>query len=494
MAEQNQRLKETPMVSFEKVSLRFRKHASLFELFFNKDKDQDFWALKEISFSINEGETLGIIGRNGSGKSTLSQVCTKVYQPDRGKVDIKGKVQLLALGVGFKKELTGRENVYIGGSLLGLKTSEISERMTEIEDFADIGNFIDEEMRTYSSGMRSRLAFAIATAIHPDILILDEVLTTGDNSFKNKATERMKNLQSMAKCAIIVSHSPDQLKKLCHQVLWLEKGRIIMKGGSEKVLNAYQEFCKNPAQWMKQHPELSFDLDLDDLKQSGYFLYHAPRYEVLMEKIHEYHTESSKILEIGRSRFSKMAYNFFGADIDSMGFGKDRKTLTGYHYQFDLNHTQDPVKWRKDLPKYDIILFAEVIEHLNTNPLQVMQFLKTLLTKEGVIILQTPNAGAFHKKIQRLTFSNLYSLISGNSSDPGHFKEYTASEISDYCCKAGFEIKEMSFENYFDYRYIDHANGQLTKKSRYRLVNMLYSMLPKHLRPGIGFIIKHKNI
>ena len=171
IAEKNQRSKATPMVSFEKVSLRFRKHANLFELFFNKDQDQDFWALKEISFSINEGETLGIIGRNGSGKSTLSRVCTKVYQPDRGKIDIIGKVQLLALGVGFKREMTGRENVYISGSLLGLKTSEISERITEIEDFADIGNFIDEEVRTYSSGMRSRLAFAIATAIHPDILI-----------------------------------------------------------------------------------------------------------------------------------------------------------------------------------------------------------------------------------------------------------------------------------------------------------------------------------
>jgi hypothetical protein len=267
-----------------------------------------------------------------------------------------------------------------------------------------------------------------------------------------------------------------------------------MQGSAEKVLNAYQEFCKNPAQWMKHHPEFSFDLDLDDLKQSGYFLYHAPRYEILMKRIHEYHTESSKILGIGRSRFSKMAYNFFGAEIDSMGLGKDRKTLTGYHYQFDFNHTQDPVKWRKDLPKYDIILFTEMIETLDTNPLLVMQFLKTLLTKEGVIILQMPNARAFHKKVQKLTHSNLYSLISGNGPDPEHFKEYTASEISDCCCKAGFEIKEMSFENYFDYRYIEHANGQLTKKSRYRLVNMIYSMLPKYLRPGIGFILKHKNI
>ena len=248
--ESNRQSKETPMVSFEKVSLCFRKHASLFELFFNKDLDQEFWALKEVSFSISEGETLGIIGRNGSGKSTLSLVCTKVYQPDRGWVNIQGKVQLLALGVGFQKQMTGRENVFISGSLLGLKKNEIRERMDEIEDFADIGHFIDEPVRTYSSGMRSRLAFAIATAIRPDILILDEVMATGDNAFQKKAMARMKNLHSLAKCAIVISHSPAQLKQLCNKVLWLEKGRVVMQGDAENVLNAYQEFCKNPGHWM----------------------------------------------------------------------------------------------------------------------------------------------------------------------------------------------------------------------------------------------------
>ena len=484
---------KAPLVSFDKVSLRFQKHANLFELFFKKDRDQDFWALKEISFTINEGETLGIIGRNGSGKSTLSLICTKVYLPDRGKVDIGGKVQLLALGVGFQKQMTGRENIYVSGSLLSLKTAEIRERMDEIEDFADIGNFIDEPVRTYSSGMRSRLAFAIATAIRPDILILDEVMSTGDNSFQNKALTRMKDLHSLAKCAIIVSHSPATLKQLCHKVIWLEKGRIVMDGDPEQVLNAYQEFSKSPALWMKQHPKLFFNLDLDDLKQSGYFLYHAPRYDVLMKRIHKYHTESSKILEIGRSRFAKMAYNFFGVNIDGLGFRTDKKTLTGYDYHFDLNDAQYPEKWRKDLPKYDIILFAEVIEHLHTSPLLVLKFLKTLLNEHGIIILQTPNAVALHRKLQILAGKNPYGLISEDTAEPGHFREYTAAEISDYCRKAGLEIVDMTFENYFDYRYIEHANGQLTKKSKYRLINIIYSMLPKSLRPGMCFVLKNKN-
>ncbi|MFZ2630181.1 MAG: ABC transporter ATP-binding protein [Desulfosalsimonadaceae bacterium] len=241
----------SPMVVFDNVSLCFRKHSSIFELFFNpRNREFDFWALQGVSFCIYEGETLGVIGRNGSGKSTLSLVCTKVYRPDKGKVEIRGRVQLLALGVGFEKQLSGRENVYISGSLLGLKTSEIRQKMDDIETFADIGEFMDEPVRTYSSGMKSRLGFSIATAIRPDILILDEVMATGDNSFKEKAMERMKDLRSMAKCALVISHEPAQLKKICNKVLWLEKGRIVMQGEPAPVLDAYQAFCKNPARWM----------------------------------------------------------------------------------------------------------------------------------------------------------------------------------------------------------------------------------------------------
>lgn len=245
------------LVVFDNVSLCFRKHSSIFDLLLrrNHGRSLDFWALQKVSFTVRQGDILGVIGRNGSGKSTLSMVCTKVYQPDEGRVVINGRVQLLALGVGFQNQLSGRENIFISGSLLGLKNSEIKERMGEIEEFADIGDFIDEPVRTYSSGMRSRLAFAIATAIRPDILILDEVMATGDKSFQDKAMARMKNLQEMAKGAIIISHSPPQLKKLCHQVIWMEKGRMVMQGDPVQVLDAYQNFCKNPLKWMQRHPE-----------------------------------------------------------------------------------------------------------------------------------------------------------------------------------------------------------------------------------------------
>ena len=238
------------LICFENVSLCFQKHASIFDLMFaGKKRNRAFWALQDVSFSVSEGETIGVIGRNGSGKSTLSLVCTKIYRPDRGQVDIKGRVQLLALGVGFEKQLSGRENIFISGSLMGMKMSEIRQHMDDIEAFADIGDFMDEPMRTYSSGMKSRLAFAIATAVHPEILILDEVLATGDRAFRDKAMKRMKNLKSLARCALIISHSPGQLKKLCNKVIWLDKGRIVMQGKPVPVLNAYKSFCENPEAW-----------------------------------------------------------------------------------------------------------------------------------------------------------------------------------------------------------------------------------------------------
>lgn len=240
-------------ISLENVSLGFKKHASLFDLVFTRRKNAKiFWALKDVSLELFEGDTLGIVGRNGSGKSTLSLVCTQIYTPDAGSVTVNGKVQLLALGVGFNAQLTGRDNVFISGSLLGLTKSEILEKMDEIEAFADIGDFMDEPVRTYSSGMRSRLAFSVATAIRPDILILDEVLATGDSSFRDKAMARIMNLHALAKCVIIISHNPNQLKKLCNRVIWLDKGRIVMQGDAPAVLDAYKLFCKNPEKWMAE--------------------------------------------------------------------------------------------------------------------------------------------------------------------------------------------------------------------------------------------------
>jgi ABC-type polysaccharide/polyol phosphate transport system ATPase subunit len=242
-----------PTLVFEDVGLYFSRSGGKSILFPGTSKKRLFWALRHVSFTLFEGETLGVIGRNGSGKSTMSMLCARVLVPDEGTVTLNGRTQLLALGVGFKNELSGRENIFISGTLLGLSRNEIRAKMKEIEDFAELGDFIDDPVRTYSSGMKSRLGFAVATAVKPDILILDEVMATGDKAFQDKAISRMKNLRELARSVVMVSHNPAQLRRVATRVLWLEKGRMIMLGDSSKVLNAYGDFCKSPEQWIKNN-------------------------------------------------------------------------------------------------------------------------------------------------------------------------------------------------------------------------------------------------
>lgn len=254
---------DTPVLSFINVSLSYPRHVSLLDVLFNKKvrKAKRYLALKNISFSLSEGDVLGIIGRNGSGKSTMTLACTQVYQPDSGFIITSGRVQLLSLGVGFKNEMSGVENVYISGSLLGFSRRQIDAMIEDIESFADIGDFFYEPVRTYSSGMKSRLAFAIATAVKPDILILDEVMATGDTSFKDKAFARMRNMRELARAAILVSHNPGQIRKLCNKVMWLENGSIVQYGDPVEVLRNYRKFCADPLSWKAGHKELFTDSD-----------------------------------------------------------------------------------------------------------------------------------------------------------------------------------------------------------------------------------------
>ncbi len=246
-----------PTIILNNVGLRFSKSKRSNSFFKRLKKSKYFWALRQISLTIFEGETLGIIGRNGSGKSTLTMICGKVLVPDEGEVIVNGRVQLLALGVGFKAEMSGRENIYISGSLMGLSKRQIDEQMNDIESFAELGEYIDEPVKTYSSGMRSRLGFAVATAVRPDLLILDEIMATGDKAFRDKAMQRMNEMQSLARSVIVVSHNPGQLRKLSTRVLWMEKGRKIMLGDPTMVLNSYNEFCKDPERWIEKHSKFN---------------------------------------------------------------------------------------------------------------------------------------------------------------------------------------------------------------------------------------------
>lgn len=209
-------------------------------------KDNMFEAIHGISFEVPKGEILGIVGKNGSGKSTLLRALAGVFSPDEGSIDMHGHdVSLLAIGVGFQKELSGRENIYLSGLLLGFSEEEIQEKTEEIIEFSELGDFIDAPVKSYSSGMYSKLAFSINTVLKTDILLIDEVLSVGDEHFKKKSYARMKELiNDKDRTVVIVSHSLGSLRQLCTSVLWLHDGNIKMVGETDKVITAYQEFMK----------------------------------------------------------------------------------------------------------------------------------------------------------------------------------------------------------------------------------------------------------
>jgi ABC-type polysaccharide/polyol phosphate transport system ATPase subunit len=204
-------------------------------------KGKYFRALNDISIKVSKGEVVGIIGSNGAGKSTLLKVLGGVYHPDSGLLRTRGKIAFLAtFGIGFSKDLTGRENIRLSAGFLGMLDSEIEEKMDEIIEFAELIDFIDSPLRTYSSGMRSRLGFSIACSIEPSILLLDEVFTVGDHKFRKKSQQKIKDLISSDCTVLMVSHSLDIVREMCDRVIVLEKGEIIHDGDHELAFNLYK--------------------------------------------------------------------------------------------------------------------------------------------------------------------------------------------------------------------------------------------------------------
>lgn len=203
-----------------------------------------FRALKGVSFRLQKGEILGIVGKNGSGKSTLLKAIAGIFTPDEGSVELHGNsVSLLAIGVGFIKELTGRENILLSGMLLGFSEAEIRSRTDEIIEFSELGDFIDKPVRTYSSGMYSKLSFAITAILETDIILIDEVLSVGDARFRKKSYARMKELISQKdRTVVIVSHDSKTLLDLCDKLLWINDGELMQFGETKAVLSAYDSF------------------------------------------------------------------------------------------------------------------------------------------------------------------------------------------------------------------------------------------------------------
>lgn len=239
-----------PIIEVKNVSMMFNRSSekvdSIKEYFVRVMKRQlmfeEFWALKDINLTIHKGDSVGIVGLNGSGKSTLLKIIAGVMKPTKGKAKVYGSVApMIELGAGFDMDLSARENIYLNGAVLGYSRTEMKAKEESILNFAELWDFVDVPLKNYSSGMVARLGFAIATAHTPDVLIVDEVLGVGDYKFQEKCEKRINEIVDSGATVLFVSHSIEQVKKLCKHVLWLEKGTQLMYGDVEEVCGAYME-------------------------------------------------------------------------------------------------------------------------------------------------------------------------------------------------------------------------------------------------------------
>jgi ABC-2 type transport system ATP-binding protein len=238
------------MIRLEHVGVRYRipsERIGTFKEYMirriqRKVQHREFWALQDVNLIVHKGEVFGIIGNNGAGKSTLLKLVARVLRPTVGRVVVRGKVApLLEFGAGFHPELTGRENVFLNGALLGFTRQEMEEKFQRIVDFAELWDFINVPMRTYSSGMWARLGFAVATDVQPDILIVDEVLAVGDEAFQRKGSARMQQFRDQGATILLVSHNMDTIAAMCHRAAFLDHGHVLQVGAAEEVIQAYRD-------------------------------------------------------------------------------------------------------------------------------------------------------------------------------------------------------------------------------------------------------------
>lgn len=239
------------MISVQGISKLYRSYDSpvgrLKEILLRGQRKyhRDFWALRDISFEVLAGETVGVIGRNGAGKTTLLQIIAGVLQPTEGEVSVEGRVTaLLELGSGFNHEYTGRENILLSGQIMGFSEEEMRARLDVIVRFAELEEFVDQPVKTYSTGMIMRLAFAAAIHVDPDVLIVDEALSVGDVYFQRKSLDRIEYFRQAGKTVLFVSHDPRLIQRFCTRALWIEGGRIAMIGAAKEVVTAYEAFCQ----------------------------------------------------------------------------------------------------------------------------------------------------------------------------------------------------------------------------------------------------------
>lgn len=362
-------------ISLTNVSKCFKRYARpvdrLKELFLpGKNRSDDFWALRDINIEIPKGDTFGIVGRNGSGKSTLLQIIAKTLTPTTGEVVVNGRVSaLLELGSGFNPEFTGRQNVFFNGRLLGLSQQEIDNKFDDIAAFADIGDFIDEPVKTYSSGMFVRLAFAVAVNVDPEILIVDEALAVGDIFFQSKCFRKIEALQNRGVSILFVSHDMGSVQNLCEEAVLIERGEIICRDVPSVISSEYYKLFRTEQEQLSAIPEKPREKQLNPEAQSDLVeLYQEQRFtngRATIQKVSlkNVETDSSDTFFVGDVIQMKMLVEFHDTCHSvTAGFGlRDRfgKLICGKHSWFDA---PGPIP---------VINQGEVVEFVFSFPLDV---------------------------------------------------------------------------------------------------------------------------
>jgi len=296
----------------------------------------EFWALQDINFSLSKGESLGIIGLNGSGKSTLLRMLTGIYPPDSGTISIKGKISsLIAVGAGFHPHMTGRENIYLNGAILGMSRKKIDERFDDIVKFADLAEFMDAPVSTYSSGMYVRLGFAIAVHSDPDIMLIDEVLSVGDLSFQNKCLRKIYDLKRNNKSIIFVSHAMDSVRLICDRIILLDHGKMIFNGNTDEAIMLYNSRIR----------DIKLDAFVDENKKDHGFNARADSIEFLGTGIMDKNGTVTKKIRFGENF---KVYMDFKADDDiehpavAIGIKDERAFNIVYAYNLNYNEIKIP--------------------------------------------------------------------------------------------------------------------------------------------------------
>jgi ABC-type polysaccharide/polyol phosphate transport system ATPase subunit len=330
----------------------------------NRNNYQEYKALYKISLNVNKGETIALLGRNGSGKSTLLKLISRILYPDSGQIKVNGRISsLLELGAGFHPDFTGRENIFMNASILGLSKKEINEKLESIIKFSELEDYIDTPVKTYSSGMYMRLAFSVAISVEPEILLIDEVLAVGDNAFQNKCINKLKELKGKGTTIVIVTHDNSMVEKLCDRAAWLENGKLVDTGSPKEIVMKYLDRVarqENERLMNEEQPNNELEPESDNNENVNPQRWGNNKINIVNVKFYDYEGNEKKVFQTNEYMEIKIEYKV-NQNFDNVVFGigiYSKDNICCYGTNTDIDHQK-----YKSLPKNGYMSF--VIENLN---------------------------------------------------------------------------------------------------------------------------------